>query len=168
MESWLEESGAVGLGDLEFANFQVTGRGIRSLQHHHEGDKVLTIPHNTLWTVESAYADPLLGPVLHSVRPPLTVEDTLATYILFVRSQNSGYDGRRSHVAALPTSYSSSIFFTEDDLKICAGSSLYAITRQLEQQIAEDYAGLLARVFEQYQDLFPLAKFTIEDVGFHV
>ncbi|MCJ1435303.1 hypothetical protein MMC27_004675 [Xylographa pallens] len=163
MESWLKESGAVGLNDLELANFQVTGRGVRSLQYFKEGERVLTVPCSFLWTIEHAYADPLLGPALLSAQPPLTVEDTLATHILFVRSRKSGYNGLRSHVTALPTSYSSSIFFTENKLEVCAGTSLYTITKQLKRQIEEDYAGLVARIFEQYQNLFPLNKFTIED-----
>ena len=165
MESWLKDSGAVGLDDLELANFQVTGRGVRSLQDYKEGESVLTIPYGILWTAENAYTDPLLGPALRSVQPPLTIEDTLATYLLFVRSRKSGYNGLQSHVTALPTSYSSSIFFTENELEVCAGTTLYTITKQLKRQIEEDYAGLVARIFGQYQDLFPLDKFTIEDVG---
>ena len=165
MESWLKESGAVGLDDLELADFQVTGRGIRSLQYYKEGETVLTIPCGNLWTVEHAYADPLLGPALRSVQPPLTVEDILVTWILFVRSRKSGYNGRRSHVAALPTSYSSSIFFTEDELEVCAGTSLYTITKHLKRQIEEDYMELVARILGQNPDLFPLDEFTIEDVG---
>ena len=169
MESWLKESGAVGLNDLELANFPVTGRGIKSLQYYKEGERLLTIPSGNLWTVEHAHADPLLGPALRSAQPPpLTVEDTLATYLLFVRSRksSSGYNGlRRSHVAALPTSYpSSSIFFTENELEVCAGTSLYTITKQLQRQIEEDYAGLVARIFGRYRDLFPPNEFTIEDV----
>ena len=165
MESWLQESGAVGLNDLELANFQLTGRGVRSLQHFKEGDRVLTVPCGILWTVEHAYADSLLGPALRFAQPFLTVEVTLATYILFVRSPKSGYNGLRSHVTALPTSYSSSIFFTENELEVCAGTSLYTITKQLERQIEKDYAGLVARIFGQDQDLFPLEKFTVEDIG---
>ena len=165
MESWLKESGAVGLDDLELANFHVTGRGIRSLQYHKEGERLLTIPSGNLWTVDHAYADALLGPALRSVQPPLAVEDTLATYILFVQSRKSGYDGLRSHVTALPTSYSSSIFFTEDELDVCAGTSLYTVTKQLKRQIEEDYAALVARILGRYQDLFPRDEFTIEDVG---
>jgi hypothetical protein len=165
MESWLKESGAVGLDDLELANFSVTGRGVRTLRRFKEGERILTIPCGILWTVEHAYADSLLGPALRSARPPLSVEDTLATYILFVRSRESGYDGLRSHVAALPTSYSSSIFFAEDELEVCAGTSLYTITKQLERRIEDDYRGLVVRVLGQYRDLFPLDKFTIEDVG---
>lgn len=168
MESWLKESGAVGLNELELADFQVTGRGVRSLQCYKEGERVLTIPCGIFWTVEHAYADPLLGPALRSVQPPLTVEDTLATYILFVRSRKSGYNGLRSHVTLLPTSYSSSIFFTENELEVCAGTSLYTITKQLKRQIEGDYAELIARIFGQHQDLFPLDKFTIEDVGCYI
>jgi hypothetical protein len=165
MESWLKLSGAVGLDDLELADFPVTGRGVRTLRRFKEGERILTIPCGILWTVEHAYADPLLGPALRSARPPLSVEDTLATYILFIRSRESGYDGLRSHVAALPTSYSSSIFFAEDELEVCAGSSLYTITKQLDQSIKDDYRALVVRVLGQYRDLFPLDKFTIEDVG---
>lgn len=165
MESWLKASGAVGLDGLELADFPVTGRGVRTLRRFKEGERILTIPGGILWTVEHAYADPLLGPALRSARPPLSAEDTLAMYILFVRSRESGYDGLRSHLAALPTSYSSSIFFAEDELEVCAGTSLYTITKQLDQRIKGDYRALAVRVLEQYRDLFPLDKFTIEDVG---
>ncbi len=165
MESWLKVSGAVGLDDLELADFPVTGRGVKTLRCFKEGERILTIPHGILWTVEYAYADALLGPALRSVQPPLSVEDALATYILFVRSRESGYDGLRSHLAALPTSYSSSIFFAEDELEVCTGTSLYTITKQLERRIEDDYKALIVRVLGQYRDLFPLDKFTIEDVG---
>ena len=154
------------MDDLELVDFEDTGRGVRSLRCCKEGETVLTIPSGILWTIDHAYADPLLGPALRAVQPRLTVEDTLATFLLFVRSRKSGYDGLRSHVTALPASYSSSIFFSENHLEVCAGSSLYAITKQLQRQIEEDFAGLVARVFGQNQDLFPPDKFTIEDVGF--
>ena len=165
MESWLKAAGAAGLDGLELADFPITGRGVKTLRHLQEGERILTIPCGSLWTVEHAYADSLLGPALRSVRPPLSVEDTLATYILFVRSRKSGYDGLRSHVAALPTSYSSSIFFDEDELEVCAGTSLYTITKQLERRIDDDYRGLVVRVLAHYRHLFPLDKFTIQDVG---
>ncbi|KAK4068615.1 uncharacterized protein Triagg1_7263 [Trichoderma aggressivum f. europaeum] len=163
MEGWLKESGAVGLESLELADFPVTGRGARALRRFKQGERILTIPSDCLWTVEHAYADSLLGPVLHSTQPPLSVEDTLAIYLLFVRSRESGYDGLQSHIAALPVSYSSSIFFEHDELEICAGTSLYTITKQLEQRIEDDYRGLVMRVLGLHLDLFPLDKFTITD-----
>ena len=163
MESWLKQSGASGLNGLELADFSDTGRGVRTRRRFEEGEKILTIPHRVLWTVKHAYADPLLGPALRSTRPPLSVDDTLATYILFVRSYGSGYDGLRSHVAALPASYTSSIFFTETELEVCAGTSLYTTTKQLDRQIKDDYRGLVARLFGRHRKLFPADKFTIKD-----
>lgn len=165
MESWLTKSGAVGLSDLELAEFPDTGRGVKTLRRFKQGEKILTIPSDVLWSVEHAYGDPLLGPAIRSSLPPLTVEDILAIYILFVRSRESGYDGRRTHVSALPGSYSSSIFFSEEELGVCAGSSLYTITKQLEQRIQDDYKHLVVRLLEHHPDLFPLDKFTLEDVG---
>ncbi|KAH8696907.1 hypothetical protein GQ44DRAFT_718701 [Phaeosphaeriaceae sp. PMI808] len=163
MESWLKQSGASGLDDLELADFSDTGRGVRTLRRFGEGEKILTIPLGVLWTVKHAYADPFLGPALLSAQPPLSVDDTLATYILFVRSCRLEYDGLRSHVAALPTSYTSSIFFGEAELEVCAGTSLYATTKQLDRQIKDDYRGLVVRLFQRHQELFPPDKFTIKD-----
>ena len=165
MESWLKESGVVGLDALQLANFPATGRGLKSLRHFKEGERILTIPSGILWTVEHAYGDSILGPVLQSMQPALSVDDTLAVYILFIRSRESGYDGQRSHVENLPTSYSATIFFTDGELDVCSGSSLYAITKQLKEQIQDDYQTLVERLFEPYSNIFSLGKFTIEDVG---
>jgi hypothetical protein len=165
MESWLKQSGASGLDDLELADFSDTGRGVKTLRRFEEGEKIFTIPHGVLWTVKHAYDDPVLGPALLSTRPPLSVDDTLATYILFVRSRESGYDGLRNHVAALPARYTSSIFFAEAELEICAGTSLYTTTKQLDRQIEGDYKELVVRLFGRYQELFPRDNFTIKDVS---
>jgi hypothetical protein len=165
MERWLKQAGASGLDDLELDDFWDTGRGLRTLRRFEEGDRILTIPHGVLYTVKRAYADPVLGPALLSARPPLSVDDTLALYILFVRSRSSGYDGLRSHVAALPTSYTSSIFFADADLELCAGTSLYTATKHLHRQIEDDYADLASRLFVRHQGLFPRDKFTIDDVS---
>ena len=164
MKSWLKRSGALGLDDLELAEFSDTGRGVVTLRRFEAGERMLTIPREVLWTVEHAHADPLLGSALLSAHPPLSVDDTLAAYILFVRSRASSSNGRRSHVAAMPASYSSSIFFTEAELEVCAGSSLYTITKQLQRQIEDDYKGLVALFYGQHRELFPLDKFTINDV----
>ncbi|KAK4148148.1 uncharacterized protein C8A04DRAFT_33652 [Dichotomopilus funicola] len=163
MDSWLRQSGAVGLNSLELADFPLTGRGVKTLKPFKDGETILTIPSSILWTVEHAHADPLLGPALRAAQPPLSVEDTLAIYLLFVRARESGYEGLRSHVAALPESYSSSIYFEEDELEVCAGTSLYTITKQLEQSIEEDHRALVVRLLALNPDLFPLDKFTLED-----
>lgn len=122
---------------------RILAAGSKTLRRFEEGENILTIPHGVLWTVEHACVDPFLGPVLLSTRPPLSVDDTLATYILFVRSRVSGYNGLRSHVSTLPTSYTSSVFFVEAELEVCAGTSLYTTTKQLDQHIEDLWCDLL-------------------------
>lgn len=166
METWLKERGATGLDDLHLADFPITGRGIKTQKPFKQGETILTIPSACLWTVAHAHADSTLGPVLRSVTPPPSTEDTLAIYILFVRSRKSGYNGQRDHVAVLPASYSSSIFFAEEELEVCAGTSLYTLTKQLEQRIQDDYTNLV-RVLNQHPHLIPPDEFTIQDVSHH-
>ena len=165
MKRWLKESGAAGLDTVELADFPDLGRGLKALQRFERGTKILTDPNSVLWTVDKAYSDPLLGPVLRSLRPSFSVDDTLAIFMLFIRSRKLGYEHRRSHISVLPESYSSSIFFTDEELEVCAGTSLYTITKQLKQQIEDDYRELLGRLIVPHRDLFPLEKFTIEDVS---
>jgi hypothetical protein len=165
MESWLKQSGASGLDGLELADFSDTGRGVRTLRPIEKGERIFTIPHNVLWTVEHALADPILGSALRSAKPPLSTDDTLIVYILFVRSRGSGYDGRQTHVAAMPPNYTSSIFFANAELEVCAGSSLYATTKHLHEQIEIDFKELEAGLFARDRTLFPSDKFTIDDVG---
>lgn len=167
METWLRNSGALGLDDVEVADFPITGRGVRARRSFKKGEKILTIPSSTLWTAQKAYTDSLLGPALRSVQPALSAENTLAVYLLFVRSRESGYEDLQSHVAALPTSYSSSIFFTNDELQVCAGTSLYTLTEHLQRRVEDDYKRLVEQLLTPHQNLFPLDKFTIEHVSFH-
>ncbi|XWW98461.1 hypothetical protein V2A60_006461 [Cordyceps javanica] len=163
METWLKESRAMGVDGIEVAEFPNTGRGVKALRSFKEGERILTIPSACLWTVKKADSDPLLGPVLRSAQPPLSVEDTLALYLLFVRSRTSGYEGQRHHISAMPQSYSASIFFSDEELQVCQGSSLYTLTTQLEQRVRDDYRNLLVQLLSQHQELFPLDQCTLDD-----
>lgn len=164
MEAWLKDSGAVGVDDLEVADFALTGRGVAAKRAFRAGERILTIPAACLWTVERAHADPLLGPVLRSVTPALSVEDTLALYLLLVRSRPDEYEQMHGHVERLPASYNMSIFFTDEELDVCAGSSLHGLTTQLRGHLGNDYKQLLMRVLMRHRNLFPLDQFGIQDV----
>jgi hypothetical protein len=168
LREWLENGGAEGLSCLQLEDFPDTGRGVKTLRPLKSGDIVLTIPGSFLWTADAAFDDPIFGPTLSSVKPPLSVEDTLAVFLLFIKSREEGYEGRREHVKLLPTSYTTSVFFTDEELEICSGSSIYHITKQLKQQIREDYLQLLTNLFSKHPDFFPLEKFTQDDVSFFI
>ncbi|KAM3547466.1 hypothetical protein ARSEF4850_010013 [Beauveria asiatica] len=73
------------------------------------------------------------------------------------------YEGRRSHADVLPEKYTMSIFFSDYEMQVCKGSSLYALTTQLRGRIGDDYKKLLTRVLMRHRNLFPLSSFGIED-----
>ncbi|CAJ0765484.1 12967_t:CDS:2 [Entrophospora sp. SA101] len=163
LQKWLESGGAKGYNWLQLEDFPDTGRGLKTLRPLKYNDLVLTIPSTFLWTVDGALDDPILGPVIHPIKSSLSVEDTLAVFLLFVKSRKEGYEGRRSHVELLPSSYTTSLFFDDDELEICSGSSLYLLTQQLKQQIKDDYLQLFNNLFSKHPDIFPLEKFTQND-----
>jgi hypothetical protein len=72
----------------------------------------------------------------------------------------AGAPQRRAHIQSLPIAYTSSAFFTEDELHVCRGSSLYCTTYQLLDQIDTDYSTLVRTVFLPNLDVFPLTHFT--------
>ncbi|CAG8681342.1 12167_t:CDS:2, partial [Acaulospora morrowiae] len=162
-QEWLENGGAKGLSSLQLEDFLDTGRGVKTLRSLKSNDLILTIPGSFLWTVDAAIDDPILGPVISSVKPPLSTEDILAVFLLFVKSQDIGYEGRKAHTELLPKNYTTSVFFDDEEIEICSGSSLYLLTQQLKQQIQSDYLQLLNNLFSKHLDLFPLNKFTKND-----
>ena len=168
LEASLSEAGVWGLSNLELSEFPDTGRGVRSLSALRRGDPILELPPSVLWTSARALADPTLGPVLAALSPALPVDDVLAVFLLFVKSRVDGYDLEREHVAVLPRTYSSSIFFTDAELAVCSGSSLHAVTQRLQQQVHDDHVALVARLFSTRPDLFPPDAFSLAEVRIYI
>lgn len=77
------------------------------------------------------------------------------------------YAERQTHVAVLPSEYTLSMFFTDEELEVCAGSSLYTLTRHLRGRVGDDYKKLLTGVFMRHRGLFPLDKFSFQDVSLY-
>ncbi|CAG8634668.1 11086_t:CDS:2 [Funneliformis caledonium] len=163
LQEWLEDGGVKDLNWLQLEEFPDTGRGVKTLRPLKLNDVILTIPGSYLWTVDAAFDDPILGPAIRSIKQPLSVEDTLAVFLLFIKTREEGYEGRRAHVNLLPSSYTTSVFFNDSELEVCSGSSLYHLTKQLKQQIKEDYLRLVNDLFSKHSDLFPLEKFTLDE-----
>ena len=157
---------AAGLEHLSLHNFSDTGRGVKSSSSFRKGDTILTIPNHLLWTQETALLDPIFGPAISSIPESLSIEDTLALYILFVKSRpEASYTVRKLHIELLPKQYTASIFFSDEELAVCEGSSLYAVTLQLRQQIADEYEVLKSGLFAKNPELFPAQAFTLEEVS---
>ncbi|KAJ3294154.1 hypothetical protein HDU79_011414 [Rhizoclosmatium sp. JEL0117] len=146
--------------------FPETGRGLQAQLDIKEDAIILSAKWEAVWSVEAALNEPVLGDILNQNK--LSVDDTLALFLLFVklspkcsRDQN---DQRRVHVkSGIPESYTASCFFTDEDLEIAQGSSLYNLTIHSQSQIEDDFRVLLQRVFLRNPDVFPLGRFTLDE-----
>src|SRR5689334_10155241 len=110
----LDERNAKGLSGVDLHDFESTGRGLRALRPFKKGDTVLVIPESLLWTLAAAHADPTYSKAISTLNPPLSDDDTLALYILFVKCSPSADSLRRAHVELLPKEYDATLFFSED------------------------------------------------------
>ncbi|KAJ3023392.1 UNVERIFIED_CONTAM: hypothetical protein HDU68_008627 [Siphonaria sp. JEL0065] len=149
---------------VELHTFPETGRGLRAKQDLALDSIVLSAEWSTVWTVEAAHQEPVLGEIL--VANQLSVDDTLALYLLFVKlsPKCSKSHSRKAHIkTGIPESYTASAFFEDDELQVAQGSTLYNLTTQSLNQIEDDFRSLLHRIVLRHPDVFPLGKFNLEE-----
>ncbi|ORY50059.1 SET domain-containing protein [Rhizoclosmatium globosum] len=117
--------------------FPETGRGLQAQLDIKEDAIILSAKWEAVWSVEAALNEPVLGDILKQNK--LSVDDTLALFLLFVKlspkCSRDQHDQRRVHVkSGIPESYTASCFFTDEDLEIAQGSSLYNLTIHSQSQ----------------------------------
>ena len=99
----------------------------------------------------------------------MTIEDVFVVFLLFVKSrkeEEKEYQGRKQHLKLLPAAYNSSVFFSDEELEVCCGSTLYDFTCESKKRVEEDYKNLCNTLFYQHMNIFPLDKFSLEEVSF--
>ncbi|KAJ3232802.1 hypothetical protein HDU78_006844 [Chytriomyces hyalinus] len=130
--------------------FPDTGRGLQAKKHIPRNSVILSAPLSAVWTAN------------------LSADDTLALYLLFVKKSpkctSEAAAARKAHVrAGIPQEYTASLFFSDEALRICEGSSLYALTVQSTDQIEQDFRSLLQRIFLSHPQVFPINKITLDE-----
>ncbi|KAJ1559660.1 hypothetical protein HK096_011510, partial [Nowakowskiella sp. JEL0078] len=144
----LEKVGVKNISRYYLYNFPGTGRGLQTKQEIKKDEVILTVPKSLLWSVDSALAHPILGRHIKDMsgNSRLSVDDTLSVFLLYVKLKGDSKATlsdeesiRYQHIQHLPTSYNSSVFFSEDDLEIGCGSELVSYTKALRAQIQNDY-----------------------------
>lgn len=162
LRAYLEENGASITG-VTLDDFSDTGRGVKAILPLNAGDVILSIPFDLLWTVDAAFKDPDLGPILLQLDKQLPDDEILAIHLLLIRLRDDSNEKRTLHTRVLPTRYTTSVFFG-DELDICKGSSFYEITKQLQQQVKNDFARIHETIFSNHPELFSPAKCSLEEV----
>ncbi|KAJ3127200.1 hypothetical protein HK098_006652 [Nowakowskiella sp. JEL0407] len=168
--SFLKQSG-VNLSAVSIFTFPVTGRGLKAEKPLKKGDPILRIPPNLLWSVENAFKHQKLGPVLKKYT--LIDDDILAIFLLYIKAHgknsNSAPDrGRYNHIVAFPETYTSSYYFTDEELTYCAGTEVHVLTPRVREQIREDFAKLYQIVFSADPNMFPPNVFNVEQYAWAI
>ncbi|KAI8904667.1 hypothetical protein EDD86DRAFT_271724 [Gorgonomyces haynaldii] len=132
----LKTLGAEGLDGLEIINEPL--RGLKTTKTIAKGDPILTIPFELCWTLDTCIEHPIVSQLLHK---DMHMDDPLALLLLYCKFFPQS-DFRTEHVQSMPQEYQNSIFWTEQELIYCKGSSLFHETQQLKEQIESDFRQL--------------------------
>ncbi|CAG8617027.1 17412_t:CDS:2 [Cetraspora pellucida] len=123
LNEWLETGGVKGLSVLQLEDFSNTGYGVKMLQLFNSHNVILTVPKSLLWMADVAFSNLVIGTVICTIEPPLSDDDILAVFLLYIKS-----------------------------------------CEMLKQQIRDDYLQLLNNLITKHPDLFPLERFTQDDI----
>src|SRR4051812_16820296 len=170
MLDWLRTHRATGLGhnELTLFPFANTGRGVMTLASRKKGEEIFTIPEDCFLTAKGARKHHYLGELLLDAHVQFTDDEVLAIYILYIKSRVHRYDEYKHYLGELPTQYTSPVFFTDEELGVCAGSSLYTLTKVLQLQIQDDYKKTNDMLFRRFPDNFPSGVFTLQNVSVYM
>jgi hypothetical protein len=105
------------------------------------GDVLVVLPASICLSASSALASPTLGPKMRASPVPVREDDAIALLLLEERALGSASE-RSLHVASLPLSHESTLFWSDDELKELQASPLRRITEQLLLQTEGDWAEL--------------------------
>lgn len=99
-----------------------------------------------------------LGPALRAAAG-LGDDDLIALFLMHERAMvAAGTPGdRAAHVSCLPSSYDSTLFWTEEELAELAGCNLLVISARLQAQVEADFAALQETVLGPNPAAFPPA-----------
>lgn len=158
-KTWISENGIKGSEKFDISDFESTGRGIEALEDIESGssEAQLFIPRSLLLTVKDTLEHPVLGKVLKdpSVQPLLKKYEsaTMAIRLLYEKSlPNSLW---KPYIDLLPSTYNSTIYWSDSDLAFLAEGNLYHITKQHKNQINEEYASLIkGKLFKKFPQIF--------------
>eukprot|EP00742_Colponemidia_sp_Colp-10_P008041 GILJ01008676.1.p1 GENE.GILJ01008676.1~~GILJ01008676.1.p1 ORF type:complete len:394 (-),score=42.18 GILJ01008676.1:47-1228(-) len=115
------------------------------------GDDILFVSHELFLTVELAKTSTLVS--LIDEISSLSNDDVLALLLLHERFRLED-SPHRAYIRSLPTEYSNTIHWSENERRKLAGSNLNMLTDILLQQIQTDFTDFIQTICERHVELF--------------
>ena len=138
-------------------DFPETGRGNAVTENVHRGDVLLEIPLERCFSLESARKSEILTKAMEKAATNFTPthDQYMAMHILL--EQNLGEKSKHyQQIQSLPPSYDLPLFWSEEERKSLLGTTTYAETLSLEDEVMQDYEMLkhnLGEAFFKEQDI---------------
>jgi hypothetical protein len=166
---WMIKNGANDneMHSLEIMEDLPTGRGVVTKKDILKGEVVCKIPINLVWTSSTVQRIDTIGEILskaskeegwHGIDRD---EEVLAIGILWEKSLGSSSKWY-SWINSLPKSHSNILFFTETELNALEGTSISGMSKQLINQVIEDYNEFIELVYKPNSSSFPTC-WTLEE-----
>ncbi|KAJ3256722.1 hypothetical protein HK103_005217 [Boothiomyces macroporosus] len=165
----LGKFGARGTENVCICDFKDTGRGLAAAKEFKLHQEILSIPTRICWSSQTANNHSVIGPILKSL--DLSKDDSLAIMLMYYKIMSLGFinsDGteldelRLFHMSMIPTTYANSILLEPADMQYCEGSSLFAATQILKQQVQDDFQYICNNVIKVYPQLFNPQHFSLD------
>lgn len=163
---WLQDNGATGLSNFDICDMEGTGRGVKSLADIPEGSKTpqVSIPRDLMLTQYDTIQHPVLKDALGNGNiKELLRKYSSATLAIRLLYEKSLPDSKwKPYLDVLPTTYDSTIYWSDSEMAGLAEGNLYYITKQYKNQIAEEYNTLVkAKLLKKYPNIFNKKHFQL-------
>lgn len=158
--NWAIAKGGRNPGEVSVASFDGM-RGIGAGTAIEKGKVVVAVPFARGFSRAACESLGSAARVL-GARDDLAEDDVIA--LLLVAERARGRESPRwRHIESLPETYPTHpINWSDDEVRELQGANLFYVMLRLRQQIAEDYALLVANLFAKHPAEFPLETFSQE------
>jgi hypothetical protein len=169
---WLRANGAQ-FNSVDLVTMEYYGRGLVSNRQIKKGSLVLSIPEKLILSMENLdnmtreqkerglppSSDVALYEILRSSPEKLSPTDAIALFLVGARCQP--HSRWAPYIAVLPRNFTTTIYWSEDDLNWLQSSSLRTFTQQRKKRIAEVWSKY-APYLQKHPNFFPPLFFTAE------
>ncbi|KAK6169226.1 hypothetical protein SNE40_020314 [Patella caerulea] len=108
---WMRQYGMKKNG-LKLWDFPATGRGLMATQKINSGDIIISVPHHLLITIDTVLTSQI-GPALKQSKPKLSLQQSLALFILLERDKGNN-SLWRTYINTIPKDFTTPGYFIAD------------------------------------------------------
>ncbi|ELR18348.1 SET domain containing protein [Acanthamoeba castellanii str. Neff] len=161
-EAWFAEQGGSRHAGVQLRTLPTFGRSVVAAHDIATGETLLSVPFSLV--VDSA--DAPLATAAPEIRRILDEEFPLSATnenaLLLLVHKNDPNSPWQRYIDVLPSTFSTTLFFSDDELSYLEGSSLHHFARQRRRAIESQYDTIFTPLFVDYPEHFAPEQFSLD------